>query len=721
VKCTISGNLVSNDWSIRDRGTAIKFSVTCPASYRSVFSTSALILSSLCSGAALAEAVERRHFLPEDVQRIQGVSDIALSPDGEWVCYRVATIDADEDKNLSDLFMVNQDGSNRIQLTRSEERSEEHPRFSPDGKYLAFIAAPTGDDKNESDNPADKAQVWLLNRSGGEAERLTALPGGVSDFEWSPDSQRLVLVGMDPEKNNNEIQLDSTASAKPEQTKNKTPKPIVINRYRFKQDGFGYLVERYKRLYVFDLATRDATLLTTGAYDSVEPAWGPDSNVIAFSSRRQGDPDRHVNSDIYVIEATANAIAQQLTTWEGADSKPVFSPDGRQIAYIQGGAPKYALYDPGQIAVVPIKGGTPLLPTEKLDRHIGSVRWSANGKALYFLATDDRVRTLQQVTLGNGHLKRIFPAIQTPGVVQSFEVGRKGAVAVVSFGQLPAEVYRTSDSVPITAHNSALLEDIEWASVVGFESIGKDGVKIGSMLLKPPGFRDGVAYPTIVYVHGGPVSQDGYEFDITSQALAAQGYLVVNPNYRGSSGRGREFSRAIYADWGNLEVQDIHAVIDQLVKDGLADPERLGIGGWSYGGMNTNYAIATDTRFAAAFSGASISNMITGYGTDQYTRLYESELGLPWQSIDTYLKISYPFFHADRIKTPTLFMCGERDFNVPLINSEQMYQALRSMNVPTELVIYPGQNHRLRQPSYIVDRLNRMLEWYGKYLGTTSG
>ena len=237
------------------------------------------------------------------------------------------------------------------------------------------------------------------------------------------------------------------------------------------------------------------------------------------------------------------------------------------------------------------------------------------------------------------------------------------------------------------------------------------------MLLKPPGYRPGSPYPTIVYVHGGPVSQDAFEFDALSQVLAAAGYLVVNPNYRGSTGRGRAFARAIYADWGNLEIQDIHAVVDKLVEDGLSDPDRLGIGGWSYGGMNTNFAIASDDRFAAAVSGSAISNFMTGYGTDQYIWQYETELGRPWESLDVYVRLSYPFLKADRIKTPTLFMCGEKDFNVPLINSEQMYQALRSLNVPTQLVIYPGQNHGLSKPSYIQDRLQRMLDWYERYLG----
>jgi dipeptidyl aminopeptidase/acylaminoacyl peptidase len=192
------------------------------------------------------------------------------------------------------------------------------------------------------------------------------------------------------------------------------------------------------------------------------------------------------------------------------------------------------------------------------------------------------------VPFRGGDVEVLYPDKAKPGVAQSFAVGKNGVVAVSTFGQWPAEIYRANDGVALSDNNRELRESINWASVEGYDSVGKDGVPIGSMLLKPPGFRKGIRYPTIAYIHGGPVGQDGYEFDVTSQALAAQGYLVVNPNYRGSSGRGREFSRAIYADWGNLEIQDIHAVVDKLVADGLADPERLGIGGWIYGGMSTN-------------------------------------------------------------------------------------------------------------------------------------
>jgi len=674
---------------------------------------SALLVTLLASAVAAKDG-DKRPFQPADIQRIKNVGDVAISPDGEWVAYVVGTTDVDKDTSPSDLFMVRWDGSERIQLTHTRKESEGHPRFSADGRYLAFIAGRADGPADDADDPGNKSQVWLLNRAGGEAERLTALPGGVSVFEWSPDSTRLVLVAKDPEKKADEGDAGEAEGAK---KKHDTPKPIVIDRYQFKSDEEGYRGNRYERLYLFDVAKREASLLTDGAYDSTQPTWSPDSNIIAFSSRRAGDPDRHNNSDIYVIKAVGGAAAKQLTTSEGADSSPVFSPDGKQIAYLQGGASKYADYDPAQLAVISVNGGEPFLPAAKRDRNIRSPRWTRNGKALLFLVADDRIQAVEQVSAGGGRIMQLYPRANQPGVVKPFSVGRKGIAAVTSFAQRPAEIYRLADGAALSDHNSALREQIEWASVEGFDSIGTDGVQIGSMLLKPPGYRKGVAYPTIVYVHGGPVSQDGYEFDATSQVLAAQGYLVVNPNYRGSSGRGQEFSRAIYARWGQLEIQDIHAVVDELVEQGLADPERLGIGGWSYGGMNTNYAIATDTRFIAAVSGASISNMLTGYGTDQYILQYEHELGLPWESIDTYLQLSYPFFHADRIKTPTLFMCGEKDFNVPLINSEQMYQALRSLNVPTQLVIYPGQHHGLAKPSYKQDRLERMIEWYGKYLG----
>jgi dipeptidyl aminopeptidase/acylaminoacyl peptidase len=249
---------------------------------------------------------------------------------------------------------------------------------------------------------------------------------------------------------------------------------------------------------------------------------------------------------------------------------------------------------------------------------------------------------------------------------------------------------------------------------ISFKS--RDGTPVNGFLVKPADFTPGKRYPTILRIHGGPVSQYQSEFDFQLQTLAGHGYVVVVANPRGSSGRGERYSAAIYADWGNKDAQDVLAAVDYAVAQGVADSSRLGVGGWSYGAILTNYVIAQDRRFKAATSGAGISNILAGYGTDQYVREYEAELGVPWKTMDTWVKLSFPFLHADRIVTPTLFLGGDKDFNVPLLNSEQMYQALRSLGVTTELVIYPGQHHGINKPSYRKDRMERYLGWYDRFL-----
>ncbi|MGH9846190.1 MAG: S9 family peptidase [Blastocatellia bacterium] len=237
-------------------------------------------------------------------------------------------------------------------------------------------------------------------------------------------------------------------------------------------------------------------------------------------------------------------------------------------------------------------------------------------------------------------------------------------------------------------------------------------------LTYPAGYVKGTKVPMLLRIHGGPNGQDQHSFSTERQLFAAQGYAVLAVNYRGSAGRGQKFSRAIFADWGHYEVEDLQAGVDHVVKMGVADPDRLGVGGWSYGGILTDYLIASDNRFKAATSGAGTAFTVSYYGTDHYITQYDNEIGPPWdpKAWATYQKLSYPFLHADRIKTPTLFLCGEKDFNVPVSGSEQMYQALRSLGVETQLVIYPGQFHGITRPSYNRDRMERYLAWYEKYL-----
>jgi dipeptidyl aminopeptidase/acylaminoacyl peptidase len=243
-----------------------------------------------------------------------------------------------------------------------------------------------------------------------------------------------------------------------------------------------------------------------------------------------------------------------------------------------------------------------------------------------------------------------------------------------------------------------------------------EGLELEGLLVKPVGYQPGKRYPTLLRLHGGPVYQFSHEFMPDWQAYAARGYAIVAVNPRGSSGRGFDFARQIYADWGNKDVDDVLAGVDHVVAMGIADPARLGIGGWSYGAILTNAVIARDTRFKAAVSGAGASNMYAMYGHDQYIREYELELGTPWRDREQYDRASAPFLHADRIRTPTLFQCGEKDLNVPCLGAEQMYQALRSLGVPSQLVVYPGEGHGLIVPSYLRDRLERNLAWYDQYL-----
>jgi dipeptidyl aminopeptidase/acylaminoacyl peptidase len=268
----------------------------------------------------------------------------------------------------------------------------------------------------------------------------------------------------------------------------------------------------------------------------------------------------------------------------------------------------------------------------------------------------------------------------------------------------------------LTRQNDALVAELQLGQTEEFTSRSKDGTEVRGIMVKPASFTAGTKYPMLLLIHGGPNGQDELSFSFDRQFFAANGYVVIAVNYRGSSGRGSAFQKAIYADWGNKEVVDLLGAVDHVVAAGVADPARLGIGGWSYGGILTDYTIATDTRFKAAVSGASSALQLSMYGTDQYIVQYENELGVPWKTKDLWLRLSFPFFQADRIQTPTLYLCGERDFNVPIVGVEQMYQALKSLGIDTQLVVYPGQFHGITTPSYVRDRIERYLAWFNKYL-----
>jgi dipeptidyl aminopeptidase/acylaminoacyl peptidase len=469
---------------------------------------------------------------------------------------------------------------------------------------------------------------------------------------------------------------------------------------------------------VFDLETRKGEAITLGAYDEQSPVWSPDGRSLAFVSNRAPDPDRSGDSNVFVIEARPGAEPRPVTTFPGPDGgRPAWSPDGQWIACLQGDEPRFYAYNLNKLTVVPAAGGAARVLTDALDRAVDSpVWWAADGQSLVFIVEDDRASYVARVAASGGAVEKLTGGRR---IVSSLSLGKDGKTALLTAtaAELP-EVHALENGAfrRLSHQNDAWLSEVELGTTEDFTSKSKDGTVVNSLLTKPAGFKTGQKYPLLLFIHGGPNGQDEHSLSFDHELFAAQGYVVLAVNYRGSSGRGSAFQKAIYADWCNKEVIDLIGAVDEAIRVGVADPERLGLGGWSYGGILTDATIAVDQRFKAGVSGAGSSLQLTMYGTDQYILQYEQELGPPWKGLEPWLKVSWAFLHADRIKTPILFMCGEKDFNVPIAGSEQMYQALKSRGIDTQLVVYPGQFHGITTPSYTRDRYERRLAWYNKYL-----
>jgi dipeptidyl aminopeptidase/acylaminoacyl peptidase len=645
----------------------------------------------------------------DDFFQIRDVSQPELSADGQWIAYAVRTRMLKEDKSEQRLWAVSIHGVDPLPLT-AEGVSSSHARWSPDGKYLSFLSARNG----------GKSQVWLLDRRGGEAVRLTDIAQGVDDFEWSPDSSRLVLILRDPKPEDLEAAKEKDKPAPATPPKPKTPPPFVIDRLQFKRDTVGYLDRRRTHLYIFNVSAKSTTQITSGDFDDSEPAWSPDGKSLAFSSNRSSDPDANYEAHIWVVAADntdKGAHLTQVTPNPGPDSAPAWSPDGKWIAYVTELDPHLFYYNTRHLAVVPATGGQANVLTRAFDRSVHRPRFSADSRFIYFTAEDDGTQNLCRISVTGGEITR---PIGGRLVIGSYSLGKDGSVAAqITTIDRPDEIFFLANDAKeptrVTKTNDALFSQLRLAQADYVHFKSKDGTAVAGYLYKPLGYTPGKKVPTILNPHGGPVGQYSASFYHLAQLFAANGYAVLLPNPRGSSGYGQKFCAAIYADWGNKDYQDDVAMVDYAVAEGIADPAKLGVGGWSYGGISTDFIIAQTTRFKGAISGAGVALIASFYGHDHYQRDYDIELGRPWENKAVWDKIS-PFYKVASITTPTLFMGGDIDWNVPILGSEQMYEAMKTLGRTTELVVYPGEYHGFTVPSHLKDRLERYLAWYAHYV-----
>jgi len=653
-----------------------------------------LLLSLVAAQAQPADAPARRSFTSDDFYRVQALSDPQVSPDGLWVAYVVTTSDRDADEQRSAIWMVSWDGAQQLALTAAASETDK-PRWSPDGQYLSFLTSPAG---------SDKPQLMLLDRRGGEPRQLTTVTGDIREYAWSPDGKRVAIAMDQPGE-----------SSKP-------PKPIVIDTLHFKQDEDGYRGNgRRRHVYLVDVESKRLEPLTGDSlFNEDLPAWSPDGARILFTRTRELGADQDGRSDIDVIDAKAGAVARTLTRPYAPNAqKLAWSPDGKLVTYLQGLQPKLNAYMQDHLVAMPAGGGEPRELTGKLDRAVTSYVFSGE-RTITIAVEDDGTSYPARLDADSSAMTRDAPA--GPFVVSSLSSQAGHTALLRADDHSLAEVYALEGGRlrKLTAHNDAFLAELRLGKVDDIRFKSRDGTDVHALLVKPPSYVPGRKYPALLWIHGGPnggdehaLVIDGYQFE--HQLFAAKGYVVLRVNYRGGSGRGAAYAQAIVADWGHKEVEDLLAGVDYLVSQGVADKDRLAIGGWSYGGILTDYTIATDRRFKAAISGAGSANQLSTYGADQYVLQYNNELGPPWRDTALWLKVSYPFFHADRIHTPTLFLGGEKDFNVPVSGSEQMFQALKTLGVPTQLVVYPEQHHVFTRPSFVKDLEERMSDWLNRY------
>jgi dipeptidyl aminopeptidase/acylaminoacyl peptidase len=658
-----------------------------------------------------------RGVTAEDYYAFETLSDPHFSPDGSTIAFVVTTIEQQQNRRRSAIWSVPTDGSREPVMLTTVPQSSNSPRWSPDGRAIAFLSARPA----RGDAPVDsgaagsgnargpRTQVWLLPLGGGEPRRLTNLVNGVSSFQWSPDGTKLVVASRSGPS-------DATKS------------PSDVRHYahaNYKFNDTGWFDDTRSHLWVLELATDRTMQLTSGEdWNDTDPQWSPDSRRIAFVSDRTGKAfDESRDTDVWVIDASGGPLTK-ISDHATPDTSPRWSPDGQTIAFLcavpERTHPK--------IWLAPSTGGRPSrLAADGLDLIPAGLRWAENGRALYFETGVKGAAHLYRVDLATRRVAPITTGNRTVHFVDVSETTARLLYAVndpTHLDDLYVADLHGGDEHQITHLNSALMKELQLAPVERVPYKGADGWDVDGFLMKPIGWQAGRTYPMILTIHGGPAGQLGFDWYHEFQVYAAHGWAVFFTNPRGSTGYGERFERGIELNWGGKDYVDIMNGVDAIVaKYPWIDQDRLGVTGGSYGGFMTNWIVSHTTRFKAAVTLRSISNFISDDGTRDGAYGHKDDFGGDvFDEFDRYWNAS-PLKYVRSVKTPTLVLHSDMDFRVPIEQGEQWFRALQHYGVPSEIVFFPRENHNLTrtgEPKHLVESLNWQLYWFERYLDGNS-
>jgi dipeptidyl aminopeptidase/acylaminoacyl peptidase len=667
------------------------------------------LLTVVMAGPGSSRAQTKRGVTPEDYLSFKFVGDPHISPDGKVVAYVLTTIDQKKNRRESSIWVVPADGSAAPRRLSAEGFSSSSPRWSPDGKTLAILSA------RSSDLPAGetpKSQIYLLSiAGGGEAIALTKVKNGVQSYQWSPEGSRIVVVSTSGP-------MDGVATA----DRKSDVRHYTHIQYKFNDSG--WFDDKRRHLWVVSVPGGEAKQITEGQdWNDTDPQWSPDGTRIAFVSDRTGKAydDSH-NTDVWVIPATGGALTK-ISDHAFEDENPRWSPDGKQILFTG----QTAVHQFAKLYIADSAGGAASqLAVKDFDNIAGELRWPATGSVLFAAGVKGETQIFRADLAA-----RTFAAVTSgPRGIHAFDVNEsagKMAYLANDFQHLD-DLYISnldgSGERQLTHVNSELWAQLEIQPVERLAYKSTDGWPIDGFFVKPLGWQAGKKYPMVLVIHGGPEGMFGVDWYHEFQVYAAKGWAVFFCNPRGSTGYGEKFERGEINNWGGMDYQDIMAGVDAALRQyPWVDANDLGVTGGSYGGYMTNWIVSHTNRFKAAVTLRSVSNFISDEGTRDGSYGHEDYFkGILFDDFDQYWDAS-PLKYARNVRTPTLILHSDNDFRVPIEQGEQWFRALQHYGVPSELVLFPRENHNLTrtgEPKHLVESLSWQLYWFERYLNGNS-